>query len=837
MRIPAISLLVFCAAAVVLAQPKDIEGAEPRCRKYDVQHPVYPHDHSVWGLVRTQEKAEDWVGLSDEELCSHIDDVGIWSGDNKKMVGVLKVLAQKYGETQEPEYAYKAAVLLDRFREVLPKWGWKERGSGDIFPHDTVLPAWDREMPPRYAGMWSSWHPYDLHQSAPLVLAYDQIYNSGQIEALGEKLGVGDMKLLLERDLLYFNLSIDDRYPLAYGNTEANRMLGKLTWGLALGDPPLVHRAVRYADNLQKISYFPSDFWHEGSPAYHQMITGRWATYGMRPPLDSYSDPPGYTDPVDGTRFDDLDLRSRWRPFLDSAARTMQQYIWPDGRYVNVNDAQWDSNTTDRWDCYGMLDEYQPDESRPALLTWSGHGVLGQGSGEAQVQARLNFGGTYGHDHYDRLHLSLWANNMEILSETHYGSGKIRSWTASTAGHNTVVINEQNQLSRSSAPQRDFTEIDEVAGVEDFDYARRTIKHGTTLTDGQLRLFDTSGPNGLQVMEVDGHRAYPEDVCSLYRRTLCMVKSSGDDVYFVDIFRVRGGQTHDWMLHGPLHRHYTAELSMPLQPMDGTLHEWIGDLKSAEISKGWSATFEVDSGEKLETIVLSPMEGQAILGQAPAMRREGDAPFLDIRSSGPESIFVAVHEPYTDEPKVTGASLVETDDASEMAVGVKVQVAGRTDAIVSTLDADGFIGEGFTGHFGYSSLAPTENRMELYMVDSSHLGTAPVAIEGTPAWTGTVVETMSTARGDAMNAFITDADLPVGEELAGRLILTEDGDGSTRGFVIERIDVGDDGTIVVIDRRPGMTIEDGYVKLKRFPNWGIRGDLTFRVPNSVRGPQ
>ncbi len=826
-----LTAVIVCAA--VWAQAADEEL--PRCRKYNVQHPVYSWDHSVWNLVRTSEQADDWADMSSQELRSHIDDVEYRSGDNSKMVGALKVLAQKYGESGDDKYAYKAAVILHRYSEVLKHWGWYDRISQELKPHDYVEPAWGWMMPPRYAGMWSSWHPYDLHRSAPLVLAYDQIYESGQIEKLGQELGIADMKLHLERELLYYNLSIDDRYPLSYGNTEANRQLGMLTWGQALGDPELVHRAIRFGDGLIKISYFPSAFWHEGSPCYHQMITGRWAAYGMMPQLDAYSDPPGYVDPVDGTRFDNADLRARYQPFLEKAARAMQKFVWPNGYYAAINDSHWESNTTERWDCYGILDEYKPEESEPTLLTWAGHAILGQGRGDDQVQARLNFGGTYGHDHLDRLNFFLWAKNIEIISETDYQAHGHRGWGSATAGHNTVVIDEQNQFHRSSAAQREFTPVDEVA-VEDFDWARKTVKHGSTLTDGQLRLFATDGPNGLQVIEVDGQRSYPAEICQLYRRTICMVQSSGPDVYFVDIFRVRGGSTHDWMLHGPLQNEYTIDTSVSLQPREGKLHGWIENLRSASTDDQWSVTFTADTGQKVRTIVLGAENTEVIIGDAPAMRREGTAQFLDVRRQGPENIFVAVHEPYTDEPKVQSVKLTSLSEGSEMAVAVQVELADRTDYILSALDSAGavkFEGLDFTGHLAYLSRSGDDYN-QAYMVDASVLQFGEDELEGVVAYEGKVLRTLGTDMGAEINAFVSDADLPADSRLRGRLLLTEDGDGSTRGFFIETVERGSDGEkIIQIDRLPGMTVEDGYVKLQYFPNWGIPGELKLKIVNSA----
>jgi len=129
-----LTAVIVCAA--VWAQAADEEL--PRCRKYNVQHPVYSWDHSVWDLVRTSEQADDWADMSSQELRSHIDDVEYRSGDNSKMVGALKVLAQKYGESGDDKYAYKAAVILHRYSEVLKHWGWYDRISEELKPHDYV---------------------------------------------------------------------------------------------------------------------------------------------------------------------------------------------------------------------------------------------------------------------------------------------------------------------------------------------------------------------------------------------------------------------------------------------------------------------------------------------------------------------------------------------------------------------------------------------------------------------------------------------------------------------------------------------------------------------------
>ncbi len=800
----------------------------PRLRKYGVEHPVFPVDHPIWNLERTKVEADDWVGRSNDELRSHIDEQGARRGDNALMLEVLQRLSLEYARTGEVRYAYKAAVILDRYAEVIGVWPFFDQAGKETYPHDVMLPQYGTEMPPHYGAFWSTWHPYDLQESHVLALAYDQIVSSGQMEALAEETGQ-DVRLKIERDLLYANLEIADRYPLMYNNTDANLLLGLLFWGQALGDPELVHRAIRFGDGLRKIAYFPSSFWHEGSPSYHMMITGRWAIYYPMVCLDAYSDPPYYRDPVDRGRFDGTDFHARYQPMLDQAALQMQKWVLPNGHYAAVHDTHWESNTTDRWDCYGVLDEYAPDESRPALHTWVGHATLGRGSGNSQVQAQLHFSGTYGHDHQDNLNLFLWARGKELLSETdYYGEGN-RSWAASTAAHNTVVIDETNQLTRSTASQRRYTTIDSVPGVENAWFPRTRLKHGSALTDGQLRLFATDGP-GVQVVEVDGQRAYPSSRARLYRRTVALVETGDDDVYIVDIFRVRGGLRHDWMLHGPLQDAHTVTSSLNLSSWTGTRHTYLSQPSSSTTSDTWWVEFTTTDGTAIRTTMLPSSSTDVTLFQGPGIRTTEQRTFVDVRRIGAESVFVAVHEPHGGTPRVRSAELAPIQSGSETAVAVQVTLSDRIDTILSTLDATGTLSTGdvtFRGRFGFLSAAQNQYR-KLYLADAELLQAGATRLEAPVAHAGSVLSTTISEAGDATDAFIIDSPLPEGDH-AGKLFLTTDGDGSTRGFIIKSAN----GTTVEVDRNPGMTVEDGHVKLQYFPNWGIPGDLSFRIINTA----
>ena len=811
--------------------------AEPRWRKYDVRHPVYPADHPIWSTERRTVDVEAWVNKSNDVIRGQIDTRGARRGENASMLTVLHHLAHRYAQTRRSEYAYKCAVILDRYAEVIGAWPFFDREGEKTYPHDTMLRQYGIRMPPRHGGFWSSWWPYDLRVSRALVLAYDQIVNSGQIEKLADERGY-DVRAKIERDLLQENLNIDNRYPLTYGNTQADRLIGMLVWGQALGDPELVHRAIRYGDALPKVSYFPSGWWHEGSPGYHMMITGRWVI-GFPPVcLESYSDPPGFTDPVDGTRFDDVDFAARYRAFLEDAVRQAEKWILPNGRFAAVHDAHWFRDISGAQASYGVLGDYEPSVSRQLLHTWLGHVVLGRGRGDHQVQAHLHFSGTYGHDHKDNLNFFLWAKGEELLSETDYKVLGYRDWNGSTAAHNTVVVDEQDQLTRSTAPQREFTEIDEVPGIEDFWFARTRQRHGTCLTDGMLRLLVDDCP-GVQAVEADGHRAYPSELVRRYRRTIVTVDVDDADVYVVDIFRVGGGSVHDWMLHGPLHADYTATTSLPLAPRGGTLHRYLEELRSAATDGPWWIELATPSGKAVRTTMMPSPGTEVILGKAHGIRRQQPQTFLDVRRRGPDSVFVAVHEPFHYEKatrrKLRAVEVVSPRKASKTAVMLKVTLSNRTDYILSTLGEEGGIETDdlfFRGHFGYLSAAGGTYQT-CYMADATLLETGGAKLETAAAYTGDVTDTLSVAGGAPLNAFVTDRVLPA-SGLEGKLLVTTDGDGSTRGFRVRSVKREGDRTLIEVDRIPGMTVEKGYVKQQYFPNWGIPGGLSFRILNSAR---
>jgi len=198
---------------------------------------------------------------------------------------------------------------------------------------------------------------------------------------------------------------------------------------------------------------------------------------------------------------------------------------------------------------------------------------------------------------------------------------------------------------------------------------------------------------------------------------------------------------------------------------------------------------------------MPQQQTRVILGQGPAMRRKGKAPFLCVRHSGGESIFVAVHHPFSKAPLVKGVQLL---DASMESVSLKVTLPGRVDTIVST-------GDGFSHRAG---------GQWLYEVGGRH------------ARTGRVRGTYRREAGDPLDAVRTDVELPDDDSLDGATMVVDIGGLLVQSVLIERVERRGGETVILTQGDPGFVVKPDLVRLVYFPGWGIEGEARFRIAAS-----
>ena len=177
-----------------------------------------------------------------------------------------------------------------------------------------------------------------------------------------------------------------------------------------------------------------------------------------------------------------------------------------------------------------IVDEYGTVSLDSDIQTGFGYAILRDGhyyegtvtdatSSETTRNVWMYFGSNGGHGHKDSLNLGMTAFGLNFLPDLGYpantGSDPNRiQWVENTLSHNTVVVNEKKQ-----------SEELEVRGK---------VKH-----------FDDAGM--VQVLDVERNEVYPD--AEAYRRSVVMINIDDANSYYVDLFRVLGGESHIYSFH------------------------------------------------------------------------------------------------------------------------------------------------------------------------------------------------------------------------------------------------------------------------------------------------
>lgn len=735
--------------------------------------------------------------------------------------------AMLYDLTGEQSCARKSAILLARFAEEIPKWPiYYPNGSDE----KTVKTIHAQSGPNFFGGedapgLWGIWIYQDLDMGYPLAHAYELIYPSGELQRFNALEAV--------RRMLRCHLDLQERFGTTdYSNMNATQWHGILRFARILNDPEYFHRAVRWLQDFYKSSFYSDGWWHESTTSYHKHLHGRCKDVA-RELLQGYSDPPGFVSPSDGTHYDNLDiLKIMERPFARADAVLADMRL-PDGTIQVLGDSHFRPQKRAAPD---------PDQlAKSQVYGARGHAILGTGRGADMVQVSLHLGGTHGHEHYDGLNLNLFAKGRELISETQYsvweGTNSTREWHTMTAGHATVVVDGLNQPWRLDphTPKRQRQPEDDIPNIPDWPW--RWFGHGDVMNDGRLRLFNSEFEN-VQVMEADAERRYGSLIpLERYRRTIALVKISEKDAYVVDIFRIKGGKTHDYMLHSCLDILHDVKLSVLLPDKDpDPLHKYITGVRRGETGGPWSADFRMDDrSANLQTRMLGAPGTELLLGEAPAMRRFGTAPFLAVRRSGPDTVYIAVHHPYAEKPLVKDVQAIAIEPSDDQAVALRITLPDRIDTIISTSDKAPWPvrrtnGVALRGRFAHVA----EGREGwAYLIDGDFLEAGGRRIEKNVSYEGLLTRASRIEKGEATDAFFTETPLPDDGSLNGRIMMVDLGGLLVQSFRIARVERRGSETAIHSADEPGMTITPGLIKMEYFPGWGIKGDAHFRIAGSA----
>ncbi len=583
-------------------------------------------------------------------------------------------LAILFAITGDETYSRRAALILDRFAELFPGWCYhydypfrpKEIFEGNVPPSE-FLPGFR-------TARWSCWAYGDI--PVALVQAYDWIRDSSSLRELSGERGL-NVSARIENDLLR------NAAEQVLANQDALTNMSPVAWtalaitGRVLKEPRYVHEVVDRCRRLVLSKFFYDGSWYEGAPSYAAATLDKLAQ--LVNVLQGTSDPVGYVDASDGTRFDNFQA-TQWLPSLEEAQASLRTLRLPDGRLVPMHDT---------WSTKTLL---PPAETTlPYLLPALGHACLGGGTAAEQTQFHLTWSGGYGHSHADNLSLMMFAGQRELLSDLGYTHTAYRSWTLASAAHNTVLIDGQNQSFGSLASP----------------------------SDGRLLRYDVSDPK-VQVVRADGRRGYP-GLADVYERTVVVVNAPNEAPYAVDLFDVVGGSRHDYFLHGDADDAFQLKMQLELSPLASLLppgFDWratqdegeahrvaepyyaYGFFRNLQFSKlesnrpiplTWIRS--TDRLPYLRTWLIPQSNSELVVGENPSIRQaeEDDArlgdfnrPFVLVRNEAIDSRsrFVSVLEPFRDEFFV---SVVEPIEGNSEAVVLQVQRGRQSDWIV--LDA------------------------------------------------------------------------------------------------------------------------------------------------------
>ena len=348
----------------------------------------------------------------------------------------------------------------------------------------------------------------------------------------------------------------------------------------------------------------------------------------------------------------------------------------------------------------------EPIGTSSELLPGVGFASLQCGSDANRTGLALFYGYYAGHNHADRLQLDLYSWRNTLLPDLGYPETadsfdpRRFGFISHTVAHNTVMVDAKNQRWRAEAR-------------------------------GRLHVFAPG--SGVQLVETSAEAAYSGTV-GLYRRTLMLVEVTPTQAFVVDVFRVRGGNQHDYLAHGN-QAEFASSLPFceprqagtlagpdvaygafyddeqyadgnkahrPYYLYEGSGFQWLFNVQQAALNGTGTVDWQLNRPEDL--FPNAPRKGVALrahlVGQDETVfacdgipqrrktwpeslkwlvrRREGD----DL-----ESVFVTVYEPYKDVPFVQSVKRLPVRAGSDLPVALEITCGEKTFVVFNRIES------------------------------------------------------------------------------------------------------------------------------------------------------
>ena len=306
----------------------------------------------------------------------------------------------------------------------------------------------------------------------------------------------------------------------------------------------------------------------------------------------------------------------------------------------------------------------------------------------------LYYGRNMGHGHSDRLNIGLYYRGLELIPDLGYPEhctvwAKRLGWTNNTVSHATVVVDHRRQL-------------------------------GTWV--GRPVAFHSS--DAVQFIDVASEDVY--EPCSEYRRQCALIDIDENESYAVDVFRVVGGAEHAFSFHGP-QGEPVRECGPLVAQGRGTLAG--PDVKFAEFydkpftsrykGSGFMYLYDIERGPAGERFALDwpavdtwgyragkpgqvHMRWTMLAPDGELVLAHGDPPYLRCKKpkqlryalvcrkgENLRSTFVSIIEPYLDQRNVASIKRLAVSGPDDRGIAIQVTLPdGRVDCIMLAADAE-----------------------------------------------------------------------------------------------------------------------------------------------------
>lgn len=664
-----------------------------------------------------------------------------------------------------------AARLMYRFAEVSRGYVMRTNNEWNTYVTDVASgPPYNRR-----SGFWSVWPAEELNHFDLVLDAYEALNSTDAFQVLADELDRdvrADISDWLFGPAVDFVLSV----PRRMHNVDPYiwRRLTRLA--RVVGVPDHLHLTLEWIEGFMRSQFLSDGFWKEVAPAYHQQVIGNVDI--ALAALAGYRDPAGYVSPRSGLTISDLDLSEQY-PQLEAQKNLVNLLSYPSKKQVPIADT------------WAHTPRVPDPMTGPYVLSPSGLARLDHGTGTDRTQLHLMATPRYGHHQLDPLNIALFGQGHELLPDLGYTYTKYRRYSASTIGHNTVLVDGQDMT--VDAESRDGGRMERLIEVRP----------------------------GTSCVRASYPGAYPQT--SRYQRELLLHEISGGRHVVIDLFRVSGGDRHEYVVHGdanqdcrlmtPLERSPYGPYLLPdgvevRPPVDDKDfgeaeghypgYQYVRDVAVSTPGAGCHG-FDLISttGEGLETARLGVLTDvaadtdQIFIGTSPSLRmtrlhgngvdwdnnRQADlysSPTVVHRREGHalDSTFVTALETYRgSESAVELCRRIPIDSGPADAVAVRV-----VHGLISTLWLSNPSGGGevvvgevrFRGEWGSVTQvdgAPT--RLDLIGGDLIRAGDEELT--ATLRWTGEVVDTERVVDGGPANTVTIATELPdrvVGEHVA-----------------------------------------------------------------------